>query len=232
MRSAISVHRLLLVLTLLGLPFLVGSSCAFFFSSGGSGGKVIVKDDDDDDDDDDDEEEITPGSVQTGSFSSPAIAGIEYASGSLTGVTDENGQFRYIEGETVQFYIGDIVLGKPVKGKPSVSTRDLAAQDSAGDATAINISRLLYSLDAKAGDEMVTVPATVRSAAVISNAPVAAAIEFLEFSDEAAFNNAASQLLAVLTQDYPHTAALLDADSVDYGMAEGEPTSPDVKQEP
>lgn len=222
MRSAISVHRLLLILTLLGLPFLVGSSCAFLFSSGGSGGKVIVKDDDDDE-----EEEITPSSVQTGTFSSPTTAGIEYTSGYLTGVTDENGQFKYIEGETVQFFIGDIVLGKPVKGKSSVSTKDLAAQDSA-----INISRLLYALDAKTGDEMVTVPATVRSAAVLSNTPVAAAIEFLDFSDEAAFNNAASQLLAVLTNDYPHTAALLDADSVDRSMAAGEPSSPDSNQEP
>jgi hypothetical protein len=229
MRSGIGVHRLLLILTLLGLPFVVGSSCAFFFSSGGSGGKVIVKDDDDDDDD---EEEITPSIARTGSFRSPATAGIEYASGSLAGVTDGNGQFQYIEGETIVFFIGDIALGAPVEGKPSISPRDLAAQSPGGATAAINISRLLYSLDADTADELVTIPADVRSAAVRSNAPVAAAIEFLDFSDDAAFNNAASQLLAVLADDYPRTAALVDADSVDDGIAEGEPASPDSNREP
>ena len=226
MRSGIGVHRLLLIVTLLGLPFVVGSSCAFFFSTGGSDGKVIVKDDDDDDDD---EEEITPSSAQTGAFNSPATAGIEYASGSLAGVTDANGQFEYIEGQTVQFFIGDIALGAPVEGKPSISPEDLTDPDAAGEEAAINIARLLYSLDADTSDEMVTIPADVRSAAVRSNAPVAAAIEFLDFSDEAAFNNAASQLLAVLTDGYPHTAALVDADSVDSGS---EPASPESGREP
>jgi hypothetical protein len=230
MRSGIGVHRLLLIITLLGLPFVVGSSCAFFFSTGGSDGKVIVEDDDDDDDDD--EEEITPSSAQTGTFGSPATAGVEYASGSLAGVTDANGQFQYIEGETVQFSIGDIALGAPVKGKPSVSPGDLAAQSSAGAAAAINIARLLHSLDADTGDQLITIPADVRSAAVRANAPVAAAIEFLDFADESAFNNAASQLLAVLTDDYPHTAALVDADSIDGDTAEGEPASPGNNGEP
>lgn len=227
MRSGIGVHRLLLIFTLLGLPFMVGSSCAFFFSSGGSGGKVIVEDDDDDD------EEITPNIAQTGAFTSPATAGIEYASGTLAGVTDANGQFAYIEGESVQFSIGDIALGAPVEGKPTISPRDLAAKAPDDTAAAINISRLLYSLDAYTGDEMVTIPADVRSAAVRTNAPVAAAIEFLDFSDEAAFNNSASQLLAVLTDDYPHTAALVDADRVADGIVEeGEPASPDSAREP
>lgn len=215
----IGSNRLLLVFTLLALPFVVGSSCAFFFSSGGSGGTIVKKDDDDDDDDEE------PGFVQTGTFSShaasshaassPAVAGVGFKSGTLSGVTDSNGQFRYVEGATVRFFIGDISLGAPVPGKPSISPGDLVAQDAAGKAAATNIKRLLHSLDADTADDSVTIPATVRRAAVRSNASVSAAIEFLDFSDEAAFNNAASQLVAALTDDYSHTATLVDADSLD-----------------
>jgi hypothetical protein len=215
MQWGLSVHRLLLIVTLLALPFIVGSSCAFFFSSGGSGGKVIVKDDDDDDD-----EEIT--ATQAGAFVSPATAGVSYATDSLSGVTQSDGTFRYFEGESVRFFIGDIALGAPVKGKPVISPKDLVATDADGAVAARNISRLLMALDADPGDAMVTVPATVRRAAVRSNSSVAAAIEFLDFADEVAFANAASQLVAALTDDYPHTATLLDAESVD----DGEPASP------
>jgi hypothetical protein len=217
MQSSIGVNRLLLVFTLLALPFVVGSSCAFFFSSGGSGGTIVKKDDDDD------EEEET-GFVQTGTFSShaasghaasgPATAGVNFKSGTLTGVTDSNGRFRYIDGEAIQFFIGDISLGAPVGGKPAISPIDLVAQDSTGPAAAANIERLLHSLDADTADDVVTIPAAVRASALRSNASVSSAIEFLDFSDEAAFNNAASQLVAALTDDYPHTATLIDAEDV------------------
>lgn len=209
MQSGIGVNRLLLIFTLMALPFVVGSSCAFFFSSGGSGGTIVKNDDDDDD-----EEEEEPRFVQTGTFSSPATAGVSFKSGSLTGVTDSQGRFRYLEGETVQFFIGDISLGAPVDGKPAISPSDLVAQDSAGATAETNIKRLLHSLDADTADDVVTIPATVRAAALRSNASVSTAIEFLDFSDEAAFNNAASQLVAALTDDYPHTATLIDADEV------------------
>lgn len=220
MQSGIGVNRLLLIFTLMSLPFVVGSSCAFFFSSGGSGGTIVKNDDDDDDD----EEEEEPRFVQTGTFSSqaassqaesePATAGVSFKSGSLTGVTDSQGRFRYLEGETVQFFIGDITLGAPVDGKPAISPSDLVAQDAAGATAETNIKRLLHSLDADSADDVITIPATVRAAALRSNASVSAAIEFLDFSDEAAFNNAASQLVAALTDDYPHTATLVDADDV------------------
>jgi len=58
----------------------------------------------------------------------------------------------------------------------------------------------------------------VRTAAVRTNEDVSAAIAFLDFSNESAFVNAASQLVAGLTQDYPHTATLVDADNVQERM--------------
>jgi hypothetical protein len=53
-----------------------------------------------------------------------------------------------------------------------------------------------------------------REAADESNASVSAAIEFLDFADEARFVNAASQLVATLTEHYPFTATLVDAQDV------------------
>lgn len=213
MRSVSGISRLLVILTLMALPFIVGSSCAFFFSSGGGSGGTIVKDDDDDDDD---EEEEEPRFVQTGAFSSPAVEGVNYASDSVAGVTGADGSFRYVDGETVRFSIGDIALGAPVQGKPALTPQDLAAEDAVA---AINIARLLHSLDVDPSDDVVTIPADVRSAAVLSNASVAPAIEFLDFSDDAAFGNAASQLVSSLTGDYPHTATLVDAQSVKANKA-------------
>jgi len=55
---------------------------------------------------------------------------------------------------------------------------------------------------------------------VSSNNAVAAAIQFLDFDDEVIFVNAASQLVAVLTADYPFTATLVDADSARAHMLE------------
>ena len=43
-----------------------------------------------------------------------------------------------------------------------------------------------------------------------SNPALTGVIEHLEYADETRFVNAASQLLAVLTGDYPHTAVLVD----------------------
>ena len=62
-------------------------------------------------------------------------------------------------------------------------------------------------------NETITIPATVRSAARLENDLVAASIEYLDFTDESAFVNAASQLVAALTDDYPFTASLVDAET-------------------
>jgi hypothetical protein len=77
----------------------------------------------------------------------------------------------------------------------------------------INIARLLQSLDSVPGDGRISVPGNLQSVAVKSNDNVAASIRFLDFADETAFVNAASQLIATLTASYPFTAVLVDADS-------------------
>ncbi|MEN8761660.1 MAG: hypothetical protein ABF290_04440, partial [Thiogranum sp.] len=69
------------------------------------------------------------------------------------------------------------------------------------------------SLDAEPGGDGIRVPGNLQAAAVQSNDKIAASIRFLDFADEAAFVNAASQLIATLTASYPFTAVLVDAET-------------------
>jgi len=196
-----SYRKTLLILLLIAIPLLVGSQCAVFFSSGSSS----------DDDDKDKEEELIV--VATGQFGSAPVSGADYVSGSFSGVTGSNGEFQYEVGESIRFSIGDIPLGRAVSGKTVITAQDLAAGSEAASTEAINIERLLRSLDAVPGDEVITIPAEVRAKAVKSNETVTSAISYLDFTDDAAFANAASQLVSVLTSDYPFTGVLVDADT-------------------
>jgi hypothetical protein len=203
-----TLRKIALIVTVFALPLLVGSKCAFFFSSGG--GSSDRKDRDKDD------EMIVV--ANSGSFGDPAVQGVNYESGSLSGVTGSNGEFQYETGKTVRFFIGEVGLGDPVPGKSIITPQDLVVEGAPDSPAAINISRLLRSLDSSPHDDVITIPKAVRTAAVRTNEDVSPAIEFLDFSNESAFVNAASQLVAVLTRDYPHTATLVDADNAQERM--------------
>jgi len=181
------------------MPLLGGSQCAFFFSSGGGS-------------DDKDEKAGLVAVVSDGNLVDAPVKGVGYESGSLSGITGGNGEFQYEAGHTVRFFIGDIQLGRAVKGKSLITPLDLVADGAIDTPAVINIARLLQSLDSDTGDEVITIPDAVRAAAVRSNGGLSSAIEFLDFSDDPAFANAASQLVAVLTRDYPFTAVLVDAE--------------------
>lgn len=204
-------RKAITVLLLLAVPLLIGAKCAFFFSTG---------DDSSDSDDDDKDQEVVI--IGEGQLTDAPVEGADYVSGSIAGITGSSGEFRYEVGKKVRFSIGDIPLGTAVEGRAIITTADLAGEVSSDATAATNLARLLYSLDAKPGDEIITIPAEVRAAATRSNAGVSAAIEYLDFSDEQAFVNAASQLVAVLTDDYPFTAALVDADTARTLMRTGE----------
>lgn len=195
-------RTMMLILTLTALPLLVGSSCAFFFSSGDGASDRNNQDKDSD----------RPIVASSGIFGDPAVAGVRFEAGSLSGITGENGEFQYEADETVRFFVGDISLGPAVTPKSVMTAKDLVLRDESGVTADINIMRLLQSLDSIPNDETITIPKEVRAAAVNSNEAVSSAIEFLDFSDDAAFVNAASQLIAALTDDYPFTAILADAD--------------------
>lgn len=192
-------RRACLLVVLIAVPFLAGSQCAVFFSSGGGS-----------DDRDKDDEVIV---VASGTFGTTPVAGIDYVSGSVSGVTGSDGGFEYEQGQPVQFSIGDIALGRAVAGKALITPAELVAPGAMDTTAAINIERLLASLDAEPGDAAITVAPSARAKAVKTDSGVAAAIEYLDFADEDAFVNAASQLVTVLTADYGFTGVLVDAEA-------------------
>jgi hypothetical protein len=83
----------------------------------------------------------------TGVFLDAPVQGLNYRTGTMNGITDANGTFRYQEGEEITFMIGDVMLGS-APGSHLMTPLDLVpgAVDES-DPTVTNICRLLQSLD-------------------------------------------------------------------------------------
>ena len=186
---------------------LTGSQCAFVAWSG----------DRSSDDDEDDAGLIVV--IRDGRFVDAPVEGLNFTSGVLSGVTGPAGEYRYQSDSTVRFFIGDILIGEADRGKPVLTPLDLVAGGDIDTPAVINIARLLQSLDAIPGDDAISIPAAMHNAAVRSNIALSHSIEFLDYRDDTAFVNAASQLIAVLTADYPFTASLVDPQSARRHLA-------------
>ncbi len=90
----------------------------------------------------------TTATVQQGVFIDSAVAGLIYRTASRSGETEGNGAFRYLTGEQVSFFIGDLKLGQ-AQGQSLISPLTLVPDaDDINNSTVTNISRLLQSLDA------------------------------------------------------------------------------------
>jgi hypothetical protein len=72
------------------------------------------------------------------------VSGLRYKSGNHYGITDSAGTYGYLQGETVEFFIGDIRIGHAVTPSARVTPYELANSDPQ---VALNIARFLQSLD-------------------------------------------------------------------------------------
>ena len=95
----------MLILSLVAIPLLGGSPCACFFSSGGGSS----------DSEDKDERAGLVVIVSNGNFVDAPVEGVNYESGSLAGITGRNGEFQYEVGNSIRFFIGDIISCHLVK---------------------------------------------------------------------------------------------------------------------
>ena len=84
--------------------------------------------------------------AEVGVFVDAFVAGIGYRTQSQSGVTNERGEFNYLPGETVTFFIGDLVF-PPVPAKGVVTPLDMAQTLDPASPMVLNIARLLQSLD-------------------------------------------------------------------------------------
>lgn len=84
--------------------------------------------------------------VQIGVFIDAFVTGIGYRTESRTGLTNERGEFNYLPGETVTFFIGDLVFPS-IPAKSTVTPLDMAQTLNPASSVVLNIARLLQSLD-------------------------------------------------------------------------------------
>lgn len=82
----------------------------------------------------------------TGIFVDSAVAGIGYRTETKQGFTNEKGEYAYLEGETVTFFIGNLEL-PAVAAKRVITPLDIANNTDLNNRIALNIAILLQSLD-------------------------------------------------------------------------------------
>ncbi len=83
---------------------------------------------------------------QVGKFIDSPVVGLDYETDTLTGRTNIGGEFRYEEGESITFSIGDIKLG-PTVARNIVTPLNIAGTNNTNDIEVVNILRLLQTLD-------------------------------------------------------------------------------------
>ncbi len=90
--------------------------------------------------------------VLTGVFLDSPVANLAYTTATQSGVTDEQGQFNYVAGETIIFNIGNIEL-PPVSAADIITPIDLFSDGAVNHRGVVNVSRMLQSMDADSDPE-------------------------------------------------------------------------------
>lgn len=109
--------------------------------------------------------EQEPGPIRTGVFVDSPVANVSYTTKTLSGLTNASGEFSYRDGEEVTFSIGALRFPSATAA-PVVTPMTLAGTTDTTNPMAINIARLLMSLD-EDGDPTngIQVPAGAAAAA-------------------------------------------------------------------
>ena len=117
------------------------------------------------------EEEVV---AKIGAFLDSAVSGIDYATATYVGTTNSEGEFKYLEGETVTFSVGAISLPSTL-AKFVITPVDLVGGEAdPDDSTVLNIARFLQTIDSDNVSE---------NGITIDDATVAAATTNISFTD-------------------------------------------------
>jgi hypothetical protein len=88
--------------------------------------------------------------TQTGTFVDAPVQGLRYKTATQNGLTDAKGNFKYVDGETVEFKLGNLSLGKT-----TASNFITPYTISDNNDTATNIALLLQNFDGNRSDSNV-----------------------------------------------------------------------------
>jgi hypothetical protein len=110
-------------------------------------------------------------SINTGTFVDAPVQGLQYSTTTQSGVTDENGNFKYKDGETVTFQIGNLVLGS-VAAKKTITPITLGGDTNLNmiGTKSTNIARILQSLDDNSSNSsIIVIPTALQDLNVTNN---------------------------------------------------------------
>ena len=108
-----------------------------------------------------------PSTALEGVFLDNPVGGIEYETPTHSGITDAEGHYEYEPGETVTFFLGDIVLGSVLAGPVLTPLELVPGATSPADTEVLNLLIFLQTLDDD-GDPSngITITQSTRDAAV------------------------------------------------------------------
>lgn len=133
----------------------------------------------------------TPGdpTEQEGRFIDSSVTGLYYEASpsGLTGMTDTLGTFTYETGDTVQFFIGDILVGEAPGALVITPVSLVGGNADETDPVVLNIARLLQTLDDNNNpNDGINITTAVFDAALGTA---------IDFTDSVGFDSAATALL-------------------------------------
>ena len=143
--------------------------------------------------------------IQTGYLIDATVSGIDYQSGSTTGVTDASGTFRYElrdgNAQDVTFTLGSIPIGTAL-GRPIVTPLDFVDNSDTQSLAVLNIARFLQAVDADGDpDNGIVVSAAVRDA-LAGQAFSPVDFSDADFANQPAVTNILSFLNSIDSQTY------------------------------
>jgi hypothetical protein len=144
-----------------------------------------------------------------GVFIDSAVQGLEYETPTRNGITDAEGTFMYHEGDTIRFYIGDIMLGEAVASS-MMTPIDLV--DGATDEThpaVINMARFLQTIDEDMNPEN-----GITITGAMSNAMIGHMIDFNMDPDSFTYDPDVMMVMSAINEvaPYRHMRTLVSAD--------------------
>lgn len=97
--------------------------------------------------------------ILNGSFIDAPVEGLKYSTPTQSGFTDENGTFKYKQGEKVKFSIGNFILGETT-GQNIITPLTISGDVLLSEIStkSMNIARLVQSLDENGLDEKIKIP--------------------------------------------------------------------------
>lgn len=86
--------------------------------------------------------------TQTGVFRDSEVGGLKYETETKSGITDADGEFEYLEGETVTFYVGNIAIGSGPASEEMTPISIASTENASIDSPEVkNIAAFLQTLD-------------------------------------------------------------------------------------